>query len=70
MDEYKVTVPLEGLRVRVKTEASNPRDAKSNALNAVMHQFPLLVNHSEEFELDGFVVGRVSKVQKSQSNTP
>lgn len=70
MDEYKVTVPLEGFRVIVKVQATNPRDAKSNALSAVMYQFPLLVNHSEEFELDGFVVGRVSKVQKSQSNTP
>lgn len=69
MNEYKVTIPLEGLKVIVKTEASNPRDAKSNALSAVMYQFPLVVNHSEEFELDGFVVGRVSKVQKSQSNT-
>ena len=70
MDKYRVRVPLEGFRLVVKTEASNPRDAKSNALNAVMYQFPLVVNHSEEFELDGFVVGRVSKVQKSQSNTP
>ena len=70
MDEYRVTVPLEGFRVIVKTEAPNPKDAKSNALTAVMYQFPLVVNHSEEFELDGFVVGRISKVQKSQSSTP
>lgn len=70
MDEYKVTVPLEGFRVIVKVEASNPRDAKSNALNLVMYQLPLVINRSEEFELGGFVVGRISKVQKSQSNTP
>lgn len=70
MEEYKVTVPLEGFRVIVKTEASNPKDAKSNAFTAVMYQFPLVVNRSEEFELDGFTVGHISKVQKSQSNTP
>ena len=70
MDEYKVTVSLEGFRVIVKTEASNPKDAKSNALNLVIYQFPLVINHSEEFELGGLVVGRISKVQKSQSTTP
>lgn len=70
MDEYRVTVSLEEFKVVVKTQATNSRDAKSNAFTAVMYQFPLVVNRSEEFELDGFIVGRIGKVQKSQSNTP
>lgn len=64
MDRYEVTVPLEGFKLIIKIEASNPKDAKSNAINAAMYQFPLVVNRSEEFELDGFVIGKVSKVQK------
>lgn len=64
MDQYEVIVPIEGFKLRVKTEASNPKDAKSNAISDVMYKFPLEMNKSDSFQIEMMVVGYVTQVRR------
>lgn len=64
MDDYEVTINFSEFKLVVKTHSPNPRDARKDALDAVLYQFPLVVNTSEEFEIDKFTLGRILQVKK------
>lgn len=69
MNKYKVTVPLDGFQVIVTTKAYDAVDARRAAIDMVTYQFPIVINHSEEFEFGGGLIGHPKSVKKIDEDT-